>query len=333
MVAPNNTTTHVAQGGGHKAFCKIAYAVFLLTAVFTGVDAFTSPIRCGAQLRGRFLSAATSSSRLSASTMSTTSVGSRMPINEDYPGLKRVHSNPDVFTIEGFLDDASCDDLINKAKEKGTERSPVAYAGWTDDVKELLGLAASGPVSWGAILGAWYEAQGDVEASIPSLVLHALRNYVGLFVVSLVGIAAFTKFRADSLQNLRTSSSTTLDDLTQSGAKNFVLASSELYGPTSTDMPAASYFEAPTVISYEKDQALAPHYDANRSADVEDANRGGQTLSTLLVYLNDVEQGKQRRYAITCIGWPLSSCNLHFQLLIQCRGYHKIWETTCSIGL
>lgn len=221
-----------------------------------------------------------------------------MPINEDYPGLKRVHSNPDVYVIEEFLDDASCDDLVDRAREKGTSRSPVAYAGWTDDIKELLGLAASGPVSWFAILGAWYEAQGDVEASVPSLVLHALRNYVGLFLVALVGIAAFTKFRADGLQELRTSSSTTLDDLAQTGAKNFVSRASDLFGPASSSdqLPAASFFEAPTVIAYEEGQVLAPHYDANRSAEVEDANRGGQTLSTLLVYLNDVENGGTTRF-------------------------------------
>ena len=35
---------------------------------------------------------------------------------------------------------------------------------------------------------------------------------------------------------------------------------------------------------------------ANRSADVEDANRGGQTLSTLIVYLNDVANGGTTRF-------------------------------------
>jgi len=229
-------------------------------------------------------------------TSSSTVVGKRMPINENYPGLQRIHSNPDVFVIENFLDSESCDDLINKAKDKGTQRSPVAYAGWTDDIKDLLGLAASGPVSWFAIGGAWYQAQGDVNASIPGLVVNALQNYVGLFVIAAVGIVAFTKFRADGLQNLRTSSSTTLDDLNQLGARNFVLRSSDLFGNEADNMPAASYFEAPTVISYEEGQVLAPHYDANRSADVEDANRGGQTLSTLLVYLNDVSTGGTTRF-------------------------------------
>lgn len=209
-----------------------------------------------------------------------------------------MHTNPDVFIIENFLDDASCQDLIDRAKAKGTTRSPVAYAGWTDDVKDLLGLAASGPVTWFAILGAWYEAQGEENASVLSLVMHSFRNYAGLFVVAAVLIAGFTKFRADGLQNLRTSSSTTLDDLSQVGAQTFVSRAEELFAPSpsSRGMQPASYFEAPTVIQYEKDQSLAPHYDANRSAEVEDKNRGGQTLATLLVYLNDVALGGTTRF-------------------------------------
>ena len=87
-----------------------------------------------------------------------------MPKNHEHSPSPR--GAQDVFVIERFLDDASCDDLIAKASEKGTTLSPVAYAGWTEDIKELLGLAASGPVSWFAILGAWYEAQGDVDASV-----------------------------------------------------------------------------------------------------------------------------------------------------------------------
>ena len=45
------------------------------------------------------------------------------------------------------------------------------------------------------------------------------------------------------------------------------------------------------MIRYRPGQRLAPHFDANRGADVEDAERGGQTLATLLVYLNDVQEG------------------------------------------
>jgi len=166
-------------------------------------------------------------------------------------------------------------------------------------------------------LGAWYEAQGDESANaVLNLVLHALRNYSVLLVVAGMLIAGYTKVRADGLQELRTSTSTTLDDLSDvdggggeggSGVREFVLRSADLFGPPpslSNDnddrddilSSPASYFEAPTVINYEKDQALAPHYDANRSASVEDANRGGQTLSTLLVYLNDVERGGTTKF-------------------------------------
>ena len=146
-------------------------------------------------------------------------------------------------------------------------------------------------------MGAWYQAQGDDNASVLSLVLNSVRNYAGLFVVAAIFIAAFTKFRADGLQSLRTSSSTTLD-LSHIGAKNFVSRAEDLFAPSPTfgDMQPASYFEAPTVIRYEKDQSLAPHYDANRSADVEDKNRGGQTLSTLIVYLNDVRTGGTTKF-------------------------------------
>lgn len=230
--------------------------------------------------------------------ISTSSPGDRIPIDESYPGLRRVHADPDVFVIEDFLDGPSCDEIIEAAKEKGTERSPVAYAGWTTDIKDLLGLAATGPVTWAAIIAAWAEAQGDEDASVLGLVLHSIRNYAVLFVAAAAAIAAFTKIRADGLQELRTSTSTTLDDMAMSGPRNFVLNAARLFGPSSadSDMHESQFFESPTVISYERDQSLAPHYDANRSADVEDANRGGQTLSTLLVYLNDVDSGGTTRF-------------------------------------
>src|SRR6056300_423361 len=100
-----------------------------------------------------------------SSTSSTTTTNTHIPINKSYPGLQKVHTNPDIYIISNFLSPNACNDLITRAQTKGTERSPVAYAGWTTDIKELLGLAASGPVSWAAILSAWYEAQGDANAS------------------------------------------------------------------------------------------------------------------------------------------------------------------------
>ena len=278
---------------------------------------------------------ASSSSTITPKTFSRPSsdIDSRIPINESYPGLQCIHSNPDIYIISQFLSPHACDDLITRAKQKGTQRSPVAYAGWTTDIKDLLGLAASGPVSWIAILSAWYEetqlqAENTNNASVVNLVIHSLRNFSVLFVLAAILIAIFTKVRADGLQELRTSTSTTLDDLSSDGVREFVLRASDLFEPTSSlsssssnneekdenddDIMSspASFFEAPTVINYEKDQALAPHFDANRSASVEDVNRGGQTLSTLIVYLNDVRKGGTTRFGkLPAISSSSSSSN------------------------
>ena len=231
------------------------------------------------------------------STTASTVVGPRIPINEDFLGLQLVHSNPDIFIIENFMDNAACQDIIDRAKEKTLERSPVAYAGWTEDFKDLVELAAKGPVAWLSLLGAWVQVKDDTQANQVDLVIHSLQNYALIFVVATAAIAAFTISRAEGLKSLRTSTSTTLDDLSDvsSGPTQFVKKTAELFGGNPLQQEA-SLFEAPTVIRYEADQVLAPHFDANRSAETEDANRGGQTLATLLVYLNDVENGGLTRF-------------------------------------
>jgi 2OG-Fe(II) oxygenase superfamily len=245
------------------------------------------------------------SSAPSAALVATnTLVGPHIPINEEFPGLKRVHANPDIYVIRNFLGDEACTDIIKRANSgKTMERSPVAYAGWTQDFKDLVELAAKGPVAWLALIGAWFQVKDSASANQVSLVLHALQNYSILFALACVGIAAFTKSRGDALKELRTSTSTTLDDLSEplSGTTQFVRNAAELFGSGTVASNRklrneAALFEAPTVIRYEAGQVLAPHFDANRSAETEDANRGGQTLATLIVYLNDVDEGGLTRF-------------------------------------
>jgi hypothetical protein len=223
-----------------------------------------------------------------------------MPIDEDYPGVERVHSNPDIFVIHDFLDQKACHDIIDRASKKTLARSPVAYAGWTEDFKDLVELAAKGPVAWLSLIGAWLQVKDNTNANQVDLVVHSLQNYALLFAVVTACIAAFTISRAEGLKSLRTSTSTTLDDLSDksSGTTQFVVNAAKLFGQSNDNNPQeeAALFEAPTVIRYEADQILAPHFDANRSAETEDANRGGQTLATLIVYLNDVEQGGLTRF-------------------------------------
>ena len=236
----------------------------------------------------------------SSSSNAPTTLGPRLFIRDEFPGLQRIHTNPDVYIIENFLDSASCQDLIDRAQEKGLSQSPVAYAGWTDDLKDLVELAAKGPVAWLAIGIGWYQTKDSVGASQMELIGHMVQNFVVLMILAIAAIGIFTKSRADSLQNLRTSTSTTLDDMKDSGPLTFVRRTAELFtagdASSSIQQDEVSHFEAPTVIRYEAGQVLAPHYDANRSAATEDANRGGQTLATLLVYLNDVGKGGLTRF-------------------------------------
>jgi 2OG-Fe(II) oxygenase superfamily len=233
----------------------------------------------------------------------SSSLGPPLPIDESFGGLKKVHHDPDVYIIENFLDEAACTDMIECAQEKKLELSPVAYAGWTTDVKELLSLAAKGPVAWLAILTAWLQTKDDSAATVVDFVTRTALNYPIFYVVAYGGITAFIKSRTDELRSMRTSTSTTLDNLENpdSGARKFVTRAAKLFDYERRDsaqqvQSEASYFEAPTIIRYEPGQVLKPHFDANRDADTEDANRGGQTIATLLVYLNDVENGGKTRF-------------------------------------
>jgi hypothetical protein len=200
----------------------------------------------------------------------TVAVGPRIPINENFPGLKKVYSNPDIFVINKFLGDSYCNDLIDKALEKKLERSPVAYAGWTDDFKDLVEISSKGPVAWISLVSAWFQVK-DSGGSQLDLVLHSLQNYAIVFVLVTALIGLFTYSRAEGLKSLRTSTSTTIDDLSNpsSGAREFVRQSAKLFYYTGDDeddditpsqssilQQEAALFEAPTVIKYEKDQIL-----------------------------------------------------------------------------
>ena len=223
-------------------------------------------------------------------------LGRRIPINEQFPGIQKIHSSPDIFILENFLSPSSCKDLIERAKSKKLDPSPVAYAGWTDDVKELVELAAKGPVSWGAIGLAWAQTK-DVETTQFDLVSRMVQNYGALLIIAFIAIGIYTWTRAEGLRGQRTSTSTTLGDLDSgTGALDFVSQAADLFEPGTdfaeeSSKTQAPFFESPTVIRYEKGQVLKPHFDANRSSETEDVNRGGQTLATLLVYLNDVGSG------------------------------------------
>ncbi len=142
----------------------------------------------------------------------TSNYGQRIAIDESFKGLEKIYSDPDIYIIEDFLDESSCQDLINKAEEKKLDLSPVAYAGKTDDKSELLGLAAKGPVVWLSIFTAWYQSQQG-NSDFVQFGLNAVGSYAVFLLLAFAGITAFINTREDELQSLRTSTSTALDNL------------------------------------------------------------------------------------------------------------------------
>ena len=223
----------------------------------------------------------------------------RISIDEGAAGLRQVHADPDVYLIDDFLTPAECDSLVAAARAKGLERSPVAYAGWTADAKELLSLAAGGPAAWYAFpaLNSGLSAMGAGDVSAVDVFGAVLGAWASGMAVSCVGVGAWLAWRRRGLSELRTSESTTLYGGAEGGGDDALVERAEALLRASSDR-----FEAPTVIRYAQNARLAPHFDANRAAGDEDAARGGQTLATLLCYLNDVPPGAGGRTRFGRIG-------------------------------
>jgi len=181
-----------------------------------------------------------------------------------------------------MLEGGECAEIVEAAKAKGLELSPVAYAGWTEDA-----------AIWSRLLpiGSLPTVNSMLNAHEPTwkVALVGLGIWMGLSVVFWSAASAFATWRTSQLQALRTSTSTALQGATDA-EKVLIDKAQRLMKSTWRK------FEAPTVIRYEKGQSLAPHFDANRGAEVEDATRGGQTLATLLVYLSDSTQGGETAF-------------------------------------
>ena len=204
-----------------------------------------------------------------------------VPIDRTYDGLRQLHASPDVFLVDDFLTSDECDDIVAAARARDMSQSPVVYAGWTNDVSEIVTTATNGPALWAAVLAMLAGANGEPGPG-PELLLVGAGAFVFVVAAAGAGALAWVKAREAQLSGMRTSTSCVLDGASR-GEVAYVRNAERL-------MPGSSFatFEAPTAIKYAPGQKLAPHFDANRGADAEDAQRGGQTLATLLVYLNDV---------------------------------------------
>jgi prolyl 4-hydroxylase len=65
----------------------------------------------------------------SAGKKAATSKPEFMPINEDYPGLRRVHDRPPIYVVDAFLSDEECDHFIRVAEPLLQRSKTHAVAG------------------------------------------------------------------------------------------------------------------------------------------------------------------------------------------------------------
>mgnify|MGYP001263858555 FL=1 len=228
----------------------------------------------------------TNGKKSSSTTTGTTStvLDRHIPIDRYYDNLRQIHQSPDIFIVDDYLSSEECDSIIEAARDSNKlKRSPVAYAGWTDDFKAFVELAARGPALWFAVINILYGSSVLNEFGLPIL-LRGVGAYAFALGVAVVLSLLEKQKKEKELQEMRTSSSCVLEGQTV-GEQTLIKNTEKLLAGTNPNT-----FEAPTCIRYEPGQHLAAHFDANRGAQIEDAERGGQTLATLLVYLNDQSQ-------------------------------------------
>ena len=77
-------------------------------------------------------------------------VGAHLPVADDAT-CTYVHRDPDVLILRDFCTKEDCDGLLKAGRAAALEKSPVEYAGWTEDAAELLQTWASGPAAWIAL--------------------------------------------------------------------------------------------------------------------------------------------------------------------------------------
>ena len=108
-----------------------------------------------------------------------------------------------LLQIDDFLTEEECDDLIHEASNKAMSQSPVAYAGWTEDLKLFVRAVPA------LVLPLVYKL---VSIGLPRLevaVVGIATWTVLVYVISTAG-ASWANKREEALQALRTSTSTVL---------------------------------------------------------------------------------------------------------------------------
>ena len=136
-------------------------------------------------------------------------VGAHLPVADDAT-CAYVHRDPDVLILRDFIKKEDCDGLLAAGRAASLEKSPVEYAGWTEDAAELLQTWASGPAAWialAAVLVAVNVFGVDDRIQLAETGLGVYAVNLGLAAVAIFG---FLDQRKEKLQALRTSKSVAL---------------------------------------------------------------------------------------------------------------------------
>jgi hypothetical protein len=125
-------------------------------------------------------------------------------VDSSFPGVRQIHTSPDIFLVDGLLSGPECEEIVNAARDRGLELSPVAYAGWTEDAGIFARLLP---------IGALPTVNSMLNAGEPvyKVALVGLAIWGGLAAVFWGGAYLWAQKRTAELQKFRTSTSTILD--------------------------------------------------------------------------------------------------------------------------
>ena len=107
--------------------------------------------------------------------------------------MRQLHSSPDVFLVDDFLTPDECDSIVAAARVRDMDQSPVVYAGWTNDVGDIVTNVARGPALWAAALSMLSGASANGPG--PGLLVQGVGIYA-LVVALAVRRAQSTEHRA-----------------------------------------------------------------------------------------------------------------------------------------
>ncbi|GBF95887.1 hypothetical protein Rsub_08478 [Raphidocelis subcapitata] len=252
-------------------------------------------------------------------------------LDDSFPGLRRVHAEPPVYCLDGFLPRADCAALIAAAQRGALQ--PLAYEDAVLlDTRKLwpLGLIVAAAAAFDTLhgsgaAGAELGPAGLLAAAAPAVLrwgaaVGALLGAVQLGVRFAIGGRVFTGTKwtvrglfpppqASSISQQRGgggSSGEAADaeaaEAARRAAARFILSASRLLAAP------PSHFEPPTVTRYQEGEQQRVHFDGRPAGDpsglAEFMAAGGQRLVQVVCYLRTLEpsQGGCTRFHHPALG-------------------------------